>query len=132
MLDHDGRDVAVDELEEKLAALGRRNRSTRLKMILSDPCFEYWLLLHFELTDRPFVAAGKGKTACDEVVEALRRNVPRYQKNDVRVFDQFREHMDTAASNAEQLESLGSASSSGSPSTDVGRLVTRLRGIAAR
>ena len=129
MLDHDGRDSAVGELERKLAGLNRRTRSTNIEIILSDPCFEYWLLLHFELTDRPFVAVGKGRAACDEVIAALRRHRPEYRKNEPRIYEQFQEHVDTAVSNAERLEGLKTASSSHSPRTGVGRLVNRLRKI---
>lgn len=113
----------------KVAALNRRNRSTRVEIILSDPCFEYWLLLHFELTDRPFVAVGKGRAACDEVIGALRRHRPEYSKNESRIYEQFQEHVDTAVSNAERLEGLKTPSSSHSPRTGVGRLVNRLRKI---
>ena len=129
MLDHDGRDSAVGELERKVAGLNRGNRSTRVEVILSDPCFEYWLLLHFELTDRPFVAVGKGRAACDAVIAALRRHCPEYSKNEPRIYEQFQEHVDTAVSNAERLEGLKTALSSHSPRTSVGRLVKRLSKI---
>lgn len=129
VLDHDGRDSAVGELEMKVAVLNRRNRSTRVEMILPDPCFEYWLLLHFELTDRPFAAVGKGRTACDAVIAARRRHCPEYSKNEPRIYEQFQEHVDTAVSNAERLEGLKTASPAHSPRTGVGRLVHRLRKI---
>ena len=135
VLDCDGRDSAVGDLEGNLAVLDRRNRSTRVEMILSDPCFEFWLLLHFELTDRPFVAAGKERTACDEVIDALRRHCPRYTKNQPRIYEWFQACTEFAVSNAEGLEGLErrtSDSSSRSPRTDVGRLVDRLGKISGR
>lgn len=129
VLDHDGRADEVGDLERKLTALGQRHRSSRIEMVLSDPSFEYWLLLHFEFTDRPFAAAGKDRTACDEVIERLRRHLPEYRKNDPRIFEQCRDRVDDAARNTQRPES---SRSSGAPRTDVGRLVARLIEIAAR
>ena len=129
VLDHDGRAAAVDDLERRLADLGKRHRSSRIAMVLSDPCFEYWLLLHFQFTDRPFAAAGKGSTACDEVIERLRHHLPDYRKDDPRLFEQCRDRVDDAVRNAQRSESSRSPDA---PRTDVGRLVARLLEIAAR
>lgn len=130
VLDHDGRDSAIDDLEQKLAALDRWRHSTRVAMTLSDPCFEYWLLLHFEFTDRPFTATGQSRSACDEVIEQLRRHLPDYRKNDPRVFAKFRGRMDDAICNAARAESK--TSSGLPPRTDIGKLVARLLDIADR
>jgi hypothetical protein len=42
-------------------------RGTPIKVGFSNPCFEYWILLHFERTSRNF-------HNCDEVVQYIRRN----------------------------------------------------------
>jgi hypothetical protein len=44
-----------------------------LKLAVSTPAFEYWLLLHFVYTDRPFRNAG-------EVISALKEYLPDYEK----------------------------------------------------
>lgn len=129
VLDHDGRDSAIDDLKQKLTALDRRNHLTRIAMILSEPCFEYWLLLHFEFTDRPFTATGKGRTACGEVIDRLRRHLPDYRKNDPHVFAQCRSRMDDAIRHAARAKSK---TSPGVPRTDIGKLVARLLEIADR
>ncbi|MHB1296715.1 MAG: RloB family protein [Anaerolineae bacterium] len=51
--------------------LARRND---VLVAVSNPCFEYWFLLHYECTDSPFEDA-------DHVITRLRRYVPRYEKN---------------------------------------------------
>ena len=129
VLDHDGRDSAIDDLRQKLTALDRRSRLTRIAMTLSDPCFEYWLLLHFEFTDRPFTATGQGRSACGEVIERLLRHLPDYRKNDPHVFAQCKGRMGDAIRNAARAESKAL---SGVPRTDIGKLVARLLEIAAR
>ena len=130
VLDHDGRNPAVRRLEAKLQALDREYPDSHVRMILSDPCFEFWLLLHFQLTDRPFLSAGGGRTACESVIAALRSHIPEYQKNATGVFRHFNAHVEVAVANAERLMALGSNRTENSPNTDVGNLVNRLLEIA--
>ena len=47
-------------------------RHVPVKLALSQPCFEYWILLHFEFTDAPMTSA--------EVLERLRRHWASYEK----------------------------------------------------
>ncbi|WP_281269994.1 RloB family protein [Helicobacter brantae] len=37
-------------------------------VIVNSPCFEYWLLLHFEETTKPFIGNNQGKTKGSECV----------------------------------------------------------------
>ncbi len=127
VVDHDGRVSEIIDLDTKLATLDRRYRSSRVEMILSDPCFEYWLLLHFEFTDRPFTAQPHGRTACDEVIKTLRHHLADYSKNDSRNFKRLEERLDYAMENARRLDSTRSSGSPRSPRTDVPRLIKRLQ-----
>ena len=58
VLDHDGREEEV----RKFLVWHERARKSRsaptIEAVISDPCFEYWLLLHFEYTTRPFDKLG--------------------------------------------------------------------------
>ncbi len=47
----------------------------RIKPIVSTPCFEIWLLLHFIYTTKPFVASCGGSN-CDLVISELRKFFP--------------------------------------------------------
>ncbi len=98
-------------------------------MVLSVPCFEYWLLLHFEATSQPFAGVRGGMTACDQVTKRLCNHMPEYRKNDTRVFELVNEHIGEAISNAGLIQSQ---SFSGSPCTDVGKLASRLLCIPSR
>ncbi len=126
VLDHDGRDSALKRLARKLIELDQQYPDTRIKMILSDPCFELWLLLHFQFTDRPFLSTGSGRTSCDKVIVALQNYVPEYQKNAPRLFEQFKNKLDEALTNAAQLNKSTSDQSQHSPRTNVDQLVCRL------
>jgi hypothetical protein len=45
--------------------------SKKVEVIVSYPCFEFWLLLHFGYNRKPYVAAGKN-SAADLLIKALR------------------------------------------------------------
>jgi len=47
--------------------------SNQLGLAVSTPAFEYWYLLHFVYTNKPFRDAG-------EVIEALKAHIPHYEK----------------------------------------------------
>lgn len=48
--------------------------SNQLELAVSTPAFEYWYLLHFVDTDRPFRDAG-------EVIKTLKAHIPHYERN---------------------------------------------------
>lgn len=126
VLDHDGRDREIATFESQLTALNNQTDSCRIAMVLSNPCFEFWLLLHFEFTNRPF-SAGVRRVACENVIRKLKRHLPKYQKNDAGIFERCREHVDTALENSMTLQQAESHSAKHSaPHTDVGQLIKRL------
>jgi len=96
-------------------------RQHGIQLAISNPAFEYWYLLHFECTDRPFRNA-------DEVVAALKSYIPRYDKS-MAAFPQLRDRTDDAISNAQRLRERASEAwdSYPNPSTRVADLVNELR-----
>ena len=90
-----------------------------VRLVLSMPCFEYWLLLHFEYTTRAFLGT-PGRSACSRVISELKRHLPDYEKNDPRLFVRLREQMPEAVARAKQGRKEGASF------TDVGESVERL------
>jgi hypothetical protein len=70
-------------------------QENQVSLAISNPCCEYWFLLHFEHTDRPFRNA-------DQVCDALRRYIPDYNKSKP-VYLLLRDQMETALIRAQQL-----------------------------
>ncbi len=64
--------------------------------IVSTPCFEFWLLLHFELVDTPY-------NSCASLLPRLQNYLPGYNKSVHPYFGILEENLDRAISNAEQL-----------------------------
>ena len=65
-----------------------------IKFAISDPCFEYWLLLHVEYTTSPF-------SCCDNVVSKLRKHVDVYVKSEP-LGPHFIDNIPFAVANAER------------------------------
>jgi hypothetical protein len=100
----------------------------RLSVALSNPCFEYWFLLHFEDTNRCFLSL-------DKLIRHLRREfLPGYEKRSD-VFPKLWPLTDKAMARAQRFEanrSAGEGVRDHNSSTDVHKLVLVLKNVAAR
>ena len=99
-----------------------------LKISLSNPCFEYWYLLHFKRTSALFCAAA-------HVIRALKHYHPAYTKNDPDFFDVVYPRTDTAINNSKGVlaeKHYGEDLRTCNPSTHVHRVVEHLRAAAAK
>ncbi|WP_328617639.1 RloB family protein [Amycolatopsis sp. NBC_00355] len=104
--------VDVDEFDLDKALTAARRLDVRLA--ISNPCFEYWLLLHFEACAAPLTCYG-------DVEKRLRRHVPGYHKSALR-FDDFAHGVDKAVDRARRPD----AGHACNPSTQVGLLVEQM------
>jgi hypothetical protein len=96
----------------------------------SAPCFEYWLLLHFIYTTRPFYATGK-KSICDQVIVELKKHFPNYQKGNQGIFEKVKDKTDTAIQRAKRVEQYheDNATETDNPSTRIYELVEYLQNL---
>ena len=125
VIDHDEREKEIKKFcnwvqeQKKSLSKKRRRQTTELIVVLSVPCFEYWLLIHFEDTTRPFRGL-EGRSACQQVIQALTKYIPKYKKNDPTVYDLCRDKREHAIEygrrNADSIHSR----------TDVWKLVSKL------
>lgn len=93
--------------------------------ITSNPCFEYWLLLHFVDTSRPFMATQQ-KSCGDQAVHLLREEYPAYRKADgAKVYAELRDRLDLAIERADRINRQQLEN----PHTRVPELIRRLREI---
>lgn len=99
--------------------------------IVSYPCFEYWLLLHFTFSRSPFSASG-GRTAAEIVISELKKHSPfgDYRKSlTEEMLAKLNDATDLAITNAKK--SLTDAKSTGemNPSSAVHELIEALRAL---
>lgn len=104
-------------------------RAKRLQVIRSIPCFEFWILLHFNYTSAPFRAAG-GRSSCARVIERLKAEYLKdYEKNFEGMFDLLKTRLEAAIRNGERLERENARNGTLNPATDVHLLVKNLRDL---
>jgi hypothetical protein len=114
------------EQARALAARPLRNSArevTTLRLIASDPCFEFWLLLHFEYSAASLTSA--------EAAARLRSRLPHYSKADPDVFERVRSGLDAACRNATRLHREHDVTGGASPSSDMPVLVEELKSLAS-
>ncbi len=73
-------DVEAPQPHTSLAAAIDKAKARKLKVALSNPCFEYWYILHFERTSAQMNGNKKA-------MKRLKQNYPKYKKNDPAFFE---------------------------------------------
>jgi hypothetical protein len=114
--------------QAKIKALDKKG--VPIHGIISNPCFEVWLLLHFECSTQPFHAAGK-KSIGDQVVAKLKTmpGFEKYDKGQKNVFALLADKLEQALLHAPRLRQHCEATQSTNPVTDVDRLVKALQAL---
>jgi hypothetical protein len=108
--------VDTDQYDIDTAVVEARRRNVRLAV--SNPCFELWLLLHH-------AGCRAYCHGCTEVTRRLKRHVPGYDKARLNCAD-FAPGVDDAIKRARDLDPSG-AEHRRNPSTNVWQLVERIR-----
>lgn len=96
--------------------------------VTSVPCFEYWLLLHFQFSTKPYHASGKSSIA-DQVIKDLKMFIPHYSKGDDAMFTQLLDQLDFAKQNAIRANEAASNNHTDNPTTLVHELVEYLQNL---
>lgn len=124
--EHADYDKAVRMLEQKSST---RKSGTRWRTpIASVPAFEYWLLLHYKYTTKPYQKTGN-KSAGEMVTLDLKNYFRGYKKNDKGIFDKFRDKTGKAKENAKRSLTAAQKAGTDNPSTRVHLLVDFLQKI---
>ena len=106
------------QLAEKPLRNAARER-TQVQVVASFPSIEFWLLLHFEYSARPYPTAA-------DATDALRLHVTEYAKNDRRIFAKVAAGLGAACRNASRLETELHQTGSQVPTTTMHLLVEYL------
>jgi len=112
---------------ESLSRAANKARDNKLEVILSNPCFEYWYILHFRKTGAPFNTSQDAKSA-------LRQEHPAYCESDTTIFyvvspktsDAIKRSKEVLREQHDDAEDLSDCN----PSTHVHRIVEYLQDAA--
>lgn len=115
-------DAAIDKLRQT-----RLGKGTPFTSIISVPCFEFWLLLHFAYTTRQFCAPG-ATSNCDLVIRELNKpsRIPDYRKGALNIFSLTKGRLPNAIKNAKRLKQHNHSAGTDNPTTDLHELVEYL------
>jgi hypothetical protein len=105
--------------------------SKKLRSIVSYPCFEYWVLLHFRYT-RGAVRATGGKSPGNQMLDLVVAEWPDYAKGLTDMYKRLTEKGLTEVAIANSVKARGDAvaTQNPDPSTEVDILLLRLRELA--
>ncbi|WP_283419179.1 RloB family protein [Sphingopyxis sp. Geo48] len=125
---HANFDQAVQSAEKIQIKIGN---DRTFRSIKSYPCFEYWLLLHFSYSRKPYNGAGNHSSA-DLLIKELEKFIPNYKKSDEASILGLADKTQTAIQNAKK--SLDDANKTGelNPSTEVHEIVEAFLAFSQR
>ena len=123
------RDTHCDFDEALAKAKSIKLQNAIFEVIVSDPCFEFWVLLHFAKITPNFRAT---KSPCKELQKHkdFKKNLPHYSK-DYDFKDIIANHLNTAIKNAKAVNKTNLPTRQ-SPYTQVVNLVERLQTLAKK
>jgi RloB-like protein len=113
--DRDGQDLRP---ARELAARPLKNAAglrLPVQLIVSDPCFELWLLLHFEYYARPMSAS--------EALRLLRQHITDYDKSNRRIYETVHPGLQRAMAHVARLKSELRQVGAVAPNSDMAILI---------
>lgn len=97
----------------------------RFRSIVSDPCFEFWLLLHYKYTDKPYISTG-ARSSCEDLVRDLKACIVDYRKGCSGMFARTASLLSTACDHARRRARRADADGTTNPGTEVHLLIEHL------
>ena len=122
--DRDGHESFARAREKISALASRKKKPLPIEEAVSIPCFEIWVLLHFERRDAPF-------ERCADVIDRVRIHLPDYEKADEIIAKQLVDSVEAAIDNADWLEARA-ANNDYNPYTSVHRVIRHFESVAAQ
>nr|VFK16170.1 MAG: RloB-like protein [Candidatus Kentron sp. LPFa] len=114
--------------QESLDAIARATPPKTYFAINSVPCFEYWLLLHFTYTCKPYQSLADC-SACGQISSDLKHYLPDYTKGERDTFSKLIDQLQFAKENAARALREAESNRTDNPSTKVHELVKFLQNI---
>lgn len=127
VMDHDNHESlkrAINKLKTHTPKYKDKSKPL-YQAIVSTPCFEIWLLLHFIYTTKSYIASEK-KSAADFVISDLIKKLPLYSKNISNWFNHLVDKQQVAIKYAKKLQEYNVKTKSTNPATNMHELVEYL------
>ena len=130
---HESFDEVCNNIKNKKNNSKRKDANNcEIQAITSTPCFEIWLMLHFNYSTQPILAK-RGKS-CGEIAKIHMKKIGGFEKYDgaltSKQLDLLMDKIDQAIKNAEKLNRYNSSNNSSNPSTEVYILVDKMKKLS--
>lgn len=108
---------------------GYRNIDTKIHAIVSNPCFEYWILLHFTYTTKSFGASGDSP-CLDLIKNDLKTYIPDYEKGDAtQMLPIIQSGLEMAVANTKRANETAKRNGTDNPTTQMNEFVIYLKNL---
>ncbi len=128
VFDKDKHSSYQDALNKINSLRERKRNPIPIFAITSVPCFEYWLLLHFVESTKPYNNSG-GKSAGDAVKSEIKKYISNYHEGYESVFEETKKHLSTAITRARRIKNQQGLNKTDNPSTNFFELIEYLKNI---
>ena len=118
---HDSYYEAISQID----SLDRSRKWPSFRAIVSTPCFEIWILLHFIYSTKDY-ASIPGRSICEQVISDLKVHFSSYRKGCSCIYDLISSNQQKAIANAKRLRVHIDQSGATGPTTDMDELVEKL------
>lgn len=119
---------AHDNYNQALAELTKPSLKKHFHAVRSVPCFEYWLLLHFVYTTKPYEPLHDNSVG-NQLLTALQRYLPTYKKALPDIFERVVGQIEFAKNNAARALVVAEQNHTDNPLTEVHKLVSYLQAL---
>lgn len=108
-----------DDFEQAKNAAGQIRSKPEIKFIYSDPCVEFWFILHFELYDAPITR--------HQALQMIRNYIPNYEKGNRDIAKILYGQTDQAIERSIEILERCTATQTSCPSTNFHELIIEIR-----
>ena len=103
-------------------------RTSGLKLARSWPCFEFWLLLHFQYSRKPYTRSGE-RSPAENCISDLRKYMPNYAKAASGLHQATKHRLNQAKVNASRALADAKETEQSNPSTEMHELINYLQSL---
>ena len=108
-----------------------KKKGIPIELLVSYPSFEFWYLLHFRYTRKPFIREGQ-RSPATVLISTLKLDFPFYRKSVCSMWETLRGRFSTAMEHAARAEREAKQDAEPNPSTDMHKLMKILFRLAMR
>lgn len=127
---HESYDQAINIVMEINKPLKKETGKQIFYTTRSVPSFEYWFLLHFSTSTKPYIGTIR-KSAGDQVIDDLKQFMPEYKKTKKGIYKQSTKDgtLDHAKAHSKRIFDSAERTGYSNPSTNMHEIVEYLQGI---